>query len=237
MKYDYLIGSARSDENGKFSGGKRGDSKQVSDVLDIDKGEVSLQKFYKHKKGWYIIRPAESIRHQIAERMLTACNNAHIGYSQTDRNSIHTFGINTNIDANCDCSSLVNQCICEVINQQVPRFTTLNQKKVILAHFPQYFTDEGEYTDSTELEVGDILVTKTQGHTVIVIEKKPQIQVVTKEPDPEKATVIHMVTRGDTLSKIARTHKTTIKAILEKNKKQYPKISKDYIEIGWLLEV
>ena len=50
-----IIGSARADENYKYSGGRRGDQRQKSSY--DTSGEVSLQSFYVHKKGWYILRP------------------------------------------------------------------------------------------------------------------------------------------------------------------------------------
>ena len=42
------IGSARHDENGKLTGGRPGDQTGT---------EVSMQNFYVHKKGWYVLRP------------------------------------------------------------------------------------------------------------------------------------------------------------------------------------
>ena len=50
-----VIGSARSDERGQYSGGKRGDQRQTK-APDYT-GEVSLQNFYLHRKGWRILRP------------------------------------------------------------------------------------------------------------------------------------------------------------------------------------
>ena len=71
------VGSARIDERGKISGGKAGDQTGK---------ELSIQNFYVHSKGWYIIRP-KSIEHakKIAKAMETACNNKHIGYDQNER--------------------------------------------------------------------------------------------------------------------------------------------------------
>ena len=50
------VGSARIDERGKLSGGQAGDQKQTSSTNDT-KGEVAMQPFYVHSKGWYILRP------------------------------------------------------------------------------------------------------------------------------------------------------------------------------------
>ena len=80
-----MIGSARIDERGKLSDGVAGDQKQVSSSNDT-KGEVSMQPFYVHSKGWYILRPKSStLAAKMAERMIAACNNKNIGYDQGNR--------------------------------------------------------------------------------------------------------------------------------------------------------
>ena len=45
-----IIGSARSDENGKAHGGRAGDQTGR---------EVSTQPWYKHPKGWVVLRPKD----------------------------------------------------------------------------------------------------------------------------------------------------------------------------------
>lgn len=47
----------------------------------------------------------------------------------------------------------------------------------------------------------------------------------------------HRVGAGDTLTKIAKKHKTTVDEIIAKNRRQYPAIKPDYIEAGWTLSV
>lgn len=159
-----LIGSARHDENGNLNGVK-GDQLQTT-VNDL-KGEVSMQEFYVHSKGWYILRPkSEANGHKIAERMLTACNNANIGYSQAQRSAIWTDGIESTKKTNTDCSALVRQCIKEATGVDVGNFTTANEKSVLVKS--GLFTSL-TYKSGVALKVGDILVTKTKGHTVVVI--------------------------------------------------------------------
>ena len=90
-----MIGSARIDERGKLSGGVAGDQKQVSSSNDT-KGEVSMQPFYVHSKGWYILRPKSStLAAKMAERMIAACNNKNIGYDQGNRLGVIIYGIDT----------------------------------------------------------------------------------------------------------------------------------------------
>lgn len=45
------IGSARINEKGTTTGGKAGDQTG---------GEVSIQNYYLHRKGWYVARPERS---------------------------------------------------------------------------------------------------------------------------------------------------------------------------------
>lgn len=155
---DIIIGSARCDENGKYSGGKVGDQTGK---------EVSTQKFYVSSKGWYILRP-KSISHAslLANKMLQACNNKNIGYDQSNRLGIIKYGILTSVKTECDCSSLVRQCIKEAIGKDVGNFTTSNEVAVLVN---SGLFDKISYTSSTTLYSGDILVTKTKGHTVIVV--------------------------------------------------------------------
>ena len=104
------VGSARHDELGKYTKGKKGDQLQKSSVNDTF-GEVSMQNFYVHYKGWYILRPISiATANKIAQAMEDLCNNKNVGYSQ-----------------NC-------------------------QRKTC-----------------------DVLVTKTKGHTVIVVSGNPRV--------------------------------------------------------------
>lgn len=53
----------------------------------------------------------------------------------------------------------------------------------------------------------------------------------------EPANRVHKVQKGDTLSAIARKYNATVKDILAANKAKYPKITANYIVVGWELEV
>lgn len=162
---EILIGSARVDERGTYTGGARGDQKQT-EKRDL-KGEVSMQPFYIHKKGWYILR-AKDDKHAsaLAKAIRTACNNKHIGYSQSDRYSIFEYGLKTKKDANCDCSSLVRKCIIEATGKDPGDFSTLNEASCL--ERTGLFHRRIEYKQGIPLFNGDILVTMSKGHTVIV---------------------------------------------------------------------
>lgn len=162
-----IIGSARIDEKGKISGGAAGDQKQKSSTNDTV-GEVSMQNFYMHTKGWFIFRPKDpNIANKIAANMKTACNNANLGYDQGNRLGIIEYGINTKTKTECDCSSLVRECIKEASGKDPGNFTTYNEPSVLEAS--GLFETRKEYTSGMALYTGDVLVTKTKGHTAIVV--------------------------------------------------------------------
>jgi len=164
-----IIGSARSDERGKLSGGSTGDQKQKSSP-DYS-GEVSLQNFYLHKKGWYVLRAKSNVvATGLAAAMMTACNNSNIGYDQGNRTDIIKKGIRTTTKAECDCSALVRACIIDAALKDPGNFTTSTECTVLAAS--GLFEAKKAYKNGMELFTGDILVTKSRGHTAIVVSGK-----------------------------------------------------------------
>lgn len=160
-----VMGSARIDERGKASGGIAGDQKQTT--KDDYKGEVSQQNFYVHAKGWYILRPKNPDHaERIALNMILACNNPNLGYDQSNREGVIKNGINTAVKTECDCSSLVRACIKEATGKDVGNFTTLNESEVL--EKSGLFEPRRSYVMGSTLYVGDIIVTKSKGHTGII---------------------------------------------------------------------
>lgn len=165
-----IIGSARVDERGKYANGAAGDQKS-SAVPDF-KGEVSMENFYVHPQGWYVLRANDdNIANKIAESMKRACNNPNVGYDQYQRLGIITYGTGSTVKTECDCSSLVRQCVKEASGKDVGNFTTANEASVLIN---SGMFRKLTYTSKTTLYTGDILVTKTQGHTVVVVEGYPR---------------------------------------------------------------
>ena len=165
MTRNYEIGNAVCDEYGRAKGGKPGDQKQ-KETPDY-KGEVRLQKFYASDKGWRILRLKSAKQAMKAARlMIKACNNKHIGYNQDDRYGVIREGIKTLDDVNADCSSLVREVIHEATKKEIPDFHTGNEVEVL--EDTGLFMAPIEYSDKTTLYDGDVLVTKTKGHTAIV---------------------------------------------------------------------
>lgn len=168
-----IIGSARSDERGKLSGGKAGDQKQTTQ--DDYSGEVSMQNFYLHKKGWYILRWKDAaFAEECAKAMQRACNNPNIGYDQNQRNGILKAGTRTSIKTECDCSAIVRQCIKEAAAVDPGNFTTSTEVTILKA--TGLFQAPIKYRSGTPIYNGDILVTCSKGHTAVVVSALPRIQ-------------------------------------------------------------
>ena len=86
-----IIGSARIDENGNAHGGKAGDQTGK---------EVSTQQWYKHSKGWILLRPKDSAQaEKIASCMQAACKNNNIGYDQYQRLTL--YNVAKEVDFDC----------------------------------------------------------------------------------------------------------------------------------------
>ena len=162
-----IIGSARIDENGKAAGGASGDGKQKS-TPDYT-GEVSLQEFYVHSKGWYVLRPKDpSIAQDIAGLVRVACNNPCIGYDQAQRLEILKVGVFTQTKTECDCSSLIRAIVKEASGIDPGNFITSNEADKLEA--TGLFEKRVKYTSGMKLYEGDVLITCSKGHTAAVVE-------------------------------------------------------------------
>lgn len=160
------IGHARYDENGEISGGDAGD--QTGE-------EVAITSMYTHSLGWYILRPkSASDANALAEKMTDACGNDHIGYDNDNRLAIISAGIDTAKDTECDCSSLVRECIIEAMGTDPGNFKTGTEVSKLSA--TGLFEDKISYKSqsSTPVYNGDVLVTKSSGHTCIVVSGNPR---------------------------------------------------------------
>ena len=163
------IGSARIDERGKISGGTAGDNTGK---------EVSFQNWYKHSKGWIVLRAKDdTIRDRIAYAMRAACTNNNIGYDQSNRSGLYNAVKNVGWDpAKCatktetDCSALVRVCTAYAIQKAVADFNTASQVNTLMnTGYFEKLTDSKYTNQENYLLEGDILVTKTKGHTVVVL--------------------------------------------------------------------
>lgn len=200
-----MVGSARINENGTTTGGAAGDQKQTSSTNDTA-GEVSMQAMYTHSLGWYVLRPKEvSLANALATKMTTACNNANIGYDQgTTRLGVITYGVASTVKTGCDCSSLVRACVKEASGTDPGNFTTANEATMLAntGLFETKFAYVNWY--STPVYNGDILVTKSKGHTVIVVSGNPRPTTTTTTT---QSKVLQTALYKD--SSLAGTYKTT----------------------------
>lgn len=163
-----IIGSARIDENGKAMGGKPGDQTGR---------EVSTQNWYLHSKGWRVFRAkSTSVAARIAAAMKAACENSKIGYDQGDRGTLYTVSKPLGFDpakvttaCETDCSALVRVC-CAFAGVTLPNFRTPTEAAALLDSGAFVELTGDKYTKKSDyLRKGDILVTRTQGHTVVVL--------------------------------------------------------------------
>ena len=180
------VGSARSDENGKAYGGKAGDQKSGR--------EVSTQKWYKHSKGWRVFRAKDPAKAAIiGQQMKAACANDNIGYDQWQRYNLFKEAKKVGFDlakvavpTECDCSELVRSCCAAagILDLPTSGFRTGNMPSNLLATGEFVELKGSKYTDqSLYLGIGDILVTKTSGHTVVVISNGDKYEGTVEEKE------------------------------------------------------
>lgn len=161
------VGSARIDENGNASGGRAGDQSGR---------ELATEPYYRHPKGWRVFRArTANQRKYIAAAMRAACRSEYIGYDQSQRNTLYNaakkvkFRI-SKVKTKCetDCSALVRVC-CARAGITLPDFNTESEPSVLM-NSGQFTEVTGKVNQGTgaRLKVGDILVTRTKGHTVVV---------------------------------------------------------------------
>ena len=174
------VGSARIDENGKTHGGKAGDQNGK---------EVSTQAWYRHKKGWRVLRCNDADKaEKIARAMQAACDNANIGYDQYQRDTLYNLAKTVDFDpgrvktpCETDCSALVRVCLAYA-GITVKNFRTPNEASILLRSGEFIELKESRYTDqSAYLRRGDILVTRTQGHTVVVLSNGSKAEATSAE--------------------------------------------------------
>lgn len=175
------VGSARIDENGKAHGGKAGNQSGR---------ELKRQVWYRHSKGWRAFRAKDAAAaERIALAMERAIANRHIGYDQYQRNTLYAaakvwdFDVaRVDVDCETDCSALVRVC-CAYGGVDLPNFRTPTEPEALLNSGAFVELTGSKYTDqSLYLGRGDILVTRTQGHTVVVLNNGSRYEGVIVKP-------------------------------------------------------
>ena len=176
-----IIGSARIDENGRAHGGRAGDQTGK---------EVSTQNWYRHSKGWVVLRAKDPKKAaKIAQAMRAACDNPNIGYDQYQNKTLWDEVKDKGYDpakaskpCETDCARLVRVC-CAYAGIMAKDFYTATEvdKLMETGEFVK-FTSSKYIGQSDYLGAGDILVTKTKGHTVVVLTNGSKYDGEVEEP-------------------------------------------------------
>ena len=109
--------------------------------------------------------------------MLQGCRNNNIGYCQGHRSNVieklRKVGklSKISVKTEADCSSLVRAC-CIQAGFDPGNFNTASEVSALKA--TGQFMEAIAVTSKTELFNGDVLVTKTKGHTVVVVSGNPR---------------------------------------------------------------
>lgn len=187
-----MVGSARSSFGNTSPGDQAGGK------------EVSTQAWYLHGKGWYVYRAKDPVaRDKIAAAMEKACANNAIGYHQGTRNSLYNDVKDKGYDpsktskkVNTDCSALVRVC-CAYAGIMLGDFITSNEGAALVnsGKFEKLTADK--YCKQADyLMRGDILCTRTKGHTVVVLTDGRKAEYPAIAPDAPS---------GDTLTATGAT--------------------------------
>lgn len=171
-----IIGNARSDEHGRITGGSPGDQTGR---------EVCTQAYYRDARGWRVLRARDSeVAEKIAWDMQAACDNNCIGYDQSDNQSLYwaaqPYGFDcSKVTTPCetDCSQLVRVCV-NYAGIPVGYFYTGNEADVLLSTGAFHELTGSNYQSKSDyLRRGDILVTKSKGHTLVILTDGPKAYV------------------------------------------------------------
>lgn len=164
------IGHASIDEHGKAKGGSAGDQTGK---------EVKISNWYAHSKGWVVLRCKDvEKREKIAQAMEKACKNSNIGYDQNQRDTLFNNVKNKGFDPSkttkkveTDCSALVRVCIAYAYGRDIAGNIRTVSEPAALVNTGQFtkYTSAKYCKSSDYLKRGDILCTKTSGHTVVVL--------------------------------------------------------------------
>ena len=166
-----LIGAARDDYGDPAAG-------------DLSGNECSIYDWYNDTSngGWDLLRPKSSaVASKLSYAMISLCNNNYIGYEYSPGSGGYTTLLSlgvaanwnpNNIHTNCvtNCSQAVYFCCKYAGIDPASVFTTANEYQVLMntGAFDAY-TDNNYTSQESNMRVGDILVTKQQAHTAIVV--------------------------------------------------------------------
>lgn len=153
--------------------------------------EVFIRSWYRHSKGWITLRcKVPAMREFIARAMEMACANPDIGYDQAENqtlwNNVKDKGYDpsrTTKKVETDCARLVRLCVqyaCEMVSngKLIPDFYTATLANTLVkTGLFEKLTDDKYNTRDDYLLRGDIQVTRTKGHTWVILENGRKAEV------------------------------------------------------------
>ncbi len=183
------VGSAKSDENHRLVNGVEGDQRQTS-TPDMN-GEVSMEPWYLHSKGWIVIRIKDPVkREKAAYAMEAACNNKNIGYSQSNRwtaqdwckwqNKENYDPATITKPVNVDCSALIRLCCKYAGIETGDIYTSIMPTEMAKMADFEVITDKNITDNPANQYRGDILCTRSSGHTVMVLDDGENVKNLAK---------------------------------------------------------
>ena len=162
--------------------------------------EVFTRNWYKHSKGWVTLRcKIPEMLEYIARAMERACANPDIGYDQLENqtlwNNVKPYRYDpakTTKPVETDCARLVRVCCqyaCEMVGngKTIPDFYTATLASVLVKTGLFEKLTASKYNDQDAyLMRGDIQVTKTKGHTWVILENGSKSGAENKPTEPER---------------------------------------------------
>lgn len=182
------VGSARTNEFGGISGGQPGDQTGH---------ECETQSWYLHEYGWVLARPRnKGVAEKMAHNMESICANPAYGYDQPrDHDGINAakpYGYDAELvttPTSIDCAKAIRLCALYA-GIDCPDFYTATEIAVLEKTGAFDIIYDPEYTTTWErLRRGDVLCTKRQGHTVLVLDDGPLAYI-----DPEEGAKAYRTT-------------------------------------------
>ena len=219
------IGHASIDENGNIAGGTIGD--QTSK-------EICIRGWY--NKPWNVVLKCtdESLAKKAVKMLKQICSDPNYGYDQNQR--LTAFNAIKNNDwhisgakGEADCSSLI--CLVLILaglTELSPSHTTRSLRKALLAtgKFVEY-TDSSHTASDKYAQDGDVYL--SEGHHVVMVTDDGH-----SDPVPvNKVDLVHIVVKGDNLTRIAAKYKVTVAYLAEINNIKNP----DAISIGQKIKI
>ncbi|NMA67165.1 MAG: LysM peptidoglycan-binding domain-containing protein [Clostridiaceae bacterium] len=207
------IGHASIDERGKIAGGKVGDQTGR---------EICIRNWYSKSWNVYLECTDKKLADKAAKYMEQICMDDNYGYDQGQRltgyNSIVANRGNVKGGkGEFDCSSLVASCYKLAGLNISPALTTRNLRSALLAtgKFKGYTGTKYINSDAYAKRGGIYL--KEGSHVVMALEDS-------KKDETVKDEIIYTVKPGDTLSKIAKAHNTTVDSLIKLNNIKNPNV-------------